>query len=925
MAGIIASDDTNHPGLATGVDIVALRVFNDSGYSELRWIEQALDWVHAHQYSFEHPITTVNLSVSYNPLAGNSIITTLDDELATLKNDGIFVAVAAGNAFNGNTPATVSYPASNPHVVPVASLNAEGQLSSFSQRSADVLAAPGERIVSTAPDYLFDFNGKTDDFAVSSGTSMATPYVAGASILVRQAMQAHGVTTITPDAIYSHLQQTADVIYDAASQANIHRVNLSRALDAFAANDDHGSSPSEATLLDHSAGNRFTETVSGSIEKANDRDYFRFVAPQNGMLTVNVDTLPTGWQWLTEQGTVQDKTLRIPLTAGSTTTFGVTASTSADYAMLLQWQSAHQDLGTLAYASVDIHAAGPQLYKLTTANQAWLSVVAANQTDSHPIRLTLWDNQGKVLDQSSQSSRSMRIDSSAVANQTVWLQTDGPLGTQIDIVNQVQQQGDSLNLFGSHMADNFQVSLDGSGQIQVNGVSYQTAGVHSIMVHGQFQNDTVHAIGSRSTDVITLSPQQLSMRNAYGTLEATGVFTVRVDGQGGVDRATFYDSSGNDQFRTTPGYARMMSSNYYNIVENVSTVFANSTTGRDRSEMYDSVANDRYIATPDYASMQGPGYQRQATGFALTYAYANSGGNDQAFVYDSVGPDDIVMTPEYARLRSTDRFAWAEAFESTFAYSLHHDGDRVDMTGSADPDRYTSNEQYAQMTGAGFHNQATGFKTVYADGAGGDDVAELRDTAGDDHIRTGQAMARIMSDQYYSYAASFETITIQATGQGVDRVFMYDSPADDPCVGTPEYAEMSGADFDVIARGFARVFAYSANGGHDSAMMLDSTGNDIFVQNHAWSVLKGTAFWNYIEGFDHIAASATHGFDEVRILCRDEPGTLSATSDTSTQYTTAQQQTGFTGFDTLVGFRHDQRIVEVDLDDVDQLFKSIQL
>ena len=83
VAGIIASDDTNHPGLATGVDIVALRVFNDSGYSELRWIEQALDWVHAHQYSFEHPITTVNLSISYNPLAGNSVVTTLDDELAT--------------------------------------------------------------------------------------------------------------------------------------------------------------------------------------------------------------------------------------------------------------------------------------------------------------------------------------------------------------------------------------------------------------------------------------------------------------------------------------------------------------------------------------------------------------------------------------------------------------------------------------------------------------------------------------------------------------------------------------------------------------------------------------------------------------------------------------------------------------------------
>ena len=97
---------------------------------------------------------------------------------------GIVPVAAAGNEFaSGNPP---EFPASLPHVLTVAAVNASLNASSFSNANQAVdLSAPGENIMTAVPPGFDTADGTQDGFMALDGTSFSAPMVAAAVAWVR--------------------------------------------------------------------------------------------------------------------------------------------------------------------------------------------------------------------------------------------------------------------------------------------------------------------------------------------------------------------------------------------------------------------------------------------------------------------------------------------------------------------------------------------------------------------------------------------------------------------------------------------------------------------------------------------------------------------------------------------------------------------
>jgi hypothetical protein len=145
----------------------------------------------------------------------------------------MFISASAGNRFTSYQEPGLSYPAASPYVVPVMSVDQNGNLSSFSQRHARAIAAPGRSIVSTVPDYVGNHNGVDDDYESRSGTSQAAPYIAGASMLVREALKLAGFESVTQQMIYDHLMATSIGVYDPITDQTYQRLHVGAAIDAI--------------------------------------------------------------------------------------------------------------------------------------------------------------------------------------------------------------------------------------------------------------------------------------------------------------------------------------------------------------------------------------------------------------------------------------------------------------------------------------------------------------------------------------------------------------------------------------------------------------------------------------------------------------------------------------------------------------------
>src|SRR3954447_14683299 len=175
VAGIIGAVGDNGIGVA-GVDwtasILPVRVLNASGSGSVSTVVSGYNWAAG------HGALIVNVS-----LGGSTPSQTEYDALRNASNT-LFVVAAGNDAANVDT--TDSYPCAYdlPNVLCVAATDADDNLAYFSDYGAQSvdLAAPGVDILSTYPIALSA--DPSFPYKWLSGTSMATPEVAGAAALV---------------------------------------------------------------------------------------------------------------------------------------------------------------------------------------------------------------------------------------------------------------------------------------------------------------------------------------------------------------------------------------------------------------------------------------------------------------------------------------------------------------------------------------------------------------------------------------------------------------------------------------------------------------------------------------------------------------------------------------------------------------------
>ncbi|MCX4853945.1 S8 family serine peptidase [Streptomyces canus] len=185
IVGSGAASEGKRKGVAPGAELLVGKVLNNAGKGQDSWIIAGMEW------AARSGAKIVSMSLGGDASGPSDVLSETVDELSA--STGTLFVIAAGNS--GPAEQTIGTPGIADSALTVGAVDKSDKLASFSSRGPRLgdsavkpeITAPGAAITAARAAGTTMGTPVDDYYTTSSGTSMATPHVAGAAALVAQA------------------------------------------------------------------------------------------------------------------------------------------------------------------------------------------------------------------------------------------------------------------------------------------------------------------------------------------------------------------------------------------------------------------------------------------------------------------------------------------------------------------------------------------------------------------------------------------------------------------------------------------------------------------------------------------------------------------------------------------------------------------
>ena len=190
-----------HPGMAPQAYLVGVKVLDEGGSGSFSVVMAGMQWTV--DYRYEYNIRAASMSLGGpGPIEWTS---DEEDSVNRFANEmvraGISMLIAAGNSAG---PGTIGTPGSAEDVITVGALNKNTAIAEYSSEGPTEEARVKPNIAFVGSDVMSTQHNSGDGYVAFSGTSMATPGVAGTVALMLQANP-----DLSPFDVRNILQETA--------------------------------------------------------------------------------------------------------------------------------------------------------------------------------------------------------------------------------------------------------------------------------------------------------------------------------------------------------------------------------------------------------------------------------------------------------------------------------------------------------------------------------------------------------------------------------------------------------------------------------------------------------------------------------------------------------------------------------------------